>query len=209
MDRWLGLSSRMEELSSYLSFYFVLINFKTSGGALNAMRGTPSFLKMKNILYIIFGLMAISIVSCQDSKKGEKDKIIVRDNPRMDYGMERTHQDTVALMDLAKQYLEALKTKNIEGALDQLYEIENGVANPLSSERRNELRKAISAFPVESYSIDAVILYSDSDSEVRYTTKMFPDSVKSEMPGETKGSLHPFRVDSQWYLTIQQIKHEN
>ena len=173
------------------------------------MRGTPSFLKMKKILYIILGLMAISIVSCQDSKKGEKDKIIVRDNPRMDYGMERTHQDTVALMDLAKQYLEALKTNNIEGALDQLYEIENGEVNPLSSERRNELRKAISAFPVESYSIEAVILYSDSDSEVRYTTKMFPDSVKSEMPGETKGSLHPFRVDSQWYLTIQQIKHEN
>ena len=127
---------------------------------------------------------------------------------RTDLNMHRTHEDTVAVMDLANTFLQTLKDKNVDGALDQLYEVENNEVKPLSAEQRSKLRNTFSAFPVEEYTIDAIVLFSDSDSEVRYTTKMFPDSIKSEMPGTTKGSLHPFRVNNQWVLTVLPVKFE-
>ena len=146
-------------------------------------------------------------MSCSDKKKNSDDKIFVPD-PRTDHGMSRSHEDTISVMELANHFLTTLKEKDIEGALDQLYEIDSTDVHPLSAQRREELRKTLSAFPVEEYTIDQITLYSEDDSEVRYTTKMFPDSIKSEFPGITRGCLHPYRIDNQWYLTIQKQKIE-
>ena len=171
-------------------------------------KGTPSLQKMKKFIFYIIGLIAISIISCKDGQKDGADAIHVKKDLRHDYGMKRTHADTLAVMEKADQFLQSLKEKKLDAALDLLYEIENNEAKPLSSERRNLLRQTIGAFPVENYTIDELILFSDSDSEVRYTTKMFPDSIESQMPGTMKGSLHPYRIDNNWYLTIQPEKNE-
>ena len=163
---------------------------------------------MKKLLYFIICFIATSFVSCKDGQKDGTEAIHIQKDSRHDFGMERTHADTLALMEKAEQFLQSLKDKNLDAALDLLYEVKGNEVKPLSSERRNLLRKNLGAFPVESYTIDALILFSDSDSEVRYTTKMFPDSVESQMPGTMKGSLHPYRIDANWYLTIQPEKNE-
>ena len=146
-------------------------------------------------------------MSCSDKKKEGEDKIFIPD-PRTDHGMSRSHEDTIAVMDLANHFLATLKEKDIEGALDLLYEIDSTDVRPLSNQRRNELRKTLSAFPIEEYTIDQITLFSENDSEIRYTTKMFNDSIESDFPGITRGSLHPYRINNQWYLTIQEQKIE-
>ena len=37
---------------------------------------------------------------------------------------------------------------------------------------------------------------------------MFKVEDGSDLPNTTKGSLHPYRIDNQWYLTIQLQKNE-
>ena len=163
---------------------------------------------MKKFLLIIVCGLTVCLMSCSDKKNGTEDKIAIPQDPRTDFSMQRTSQDTTKVMDLASQFLETLKNKDIEGALDQLYEVDGQNARPLSPEMRGKLRTTLQAFPVESYQIDEIILFSDSDSEVRYTTEMFKVEDGSNLPNTTKGSLHPYRIDNQWYLTIQMQKNE-
>ena len=161
---------------------------------------------MKKIAYLLLGLVSLSVISCKDSNK--EDHIILPADPRQDYSMQRTQKDTLAVLDMADKFLTALKEKNVDAAIDQLIEIENNAVLPMSASRKSELKKNFNAFPVESYTIDAMTMFSDSDTEVRYTTKMFPDSVETKMPGTTKGSLHAFRIDGKWYLTILPLKFD-
>ena len=95
----------------------------------------------------------------------------------MDQTMQRTQEDTLAVLDLANKFLTALKEDNLKGALDQLMEVDSNAVKPMSEAHKRELAQSLGVFPVESYTIDDIIMFSDSDTEVRYTTKMFPDSV--------------------------------
>ena len=174
------------------------------------MRGTPLFkiIMKKNFCYLI-SFLSIILISCSGEKKNNpEDKIFIPKDPRTDIQMTRTHEDTIIVMDLANKFLTTLKEKDIEGALDQLNEIDSTGVHPLSNQRRAQLRGALGALPVEEYTIDQIVLFSDNDSEVRYTTQMFKDSIGNQMPGRTKGSLHPHRIDNKWYLTILSEKLE-
>jgi hypothetical protein len=161
---------------------------------------------MKKIAYFILSLLTLCVVSCKDNKKD--DKVYIPDDPRKDLNMERTQEDTLAVLDLANKFLIALKEKNVDAALDQLVEVDSNAVKPMSAERKSELRKSLGVFPVESYTIDEIIMFSESDTEVRYTTKMFPDSVESKIPGTTKGALHVFRINNEWHLTILPVKFD-
>lgn len=152
------------------------------------------------------GLAMVAFMACSD-KKNEKGEIFIPD-ARTDFSMNRSHEDTIAVMELANNFLSTLKNKDIESALDQLYEVDSTDVHPLSEKRRNQLRNALGALPVEEYTIDQITLYSETDSEVRYTTQMFKDSIGNALPGKTTGSLHPYRVENKWYLTIQEEKFE-
>ena len=170
--------------------------------------GTPSIYKskMKKIAYFILGLVTLCVVSCKESKKSEH--VFIADDPRKDVNMQRTQEDTLAVLDLANKFLTALKENDLKGALDQLIEVDSGEVKPMSDERKRELAQGLGMFPVESYSIDEIIMFSDTDTEVRYTTKMFPDSVESKIPGTNKGALHAFRIDNEWHLTILPVKYD-
>lgn len=87
----------------------------------------------------------------------------------MDQQMVRTSKDTMMLLDMTKKFLETLKNNDIDGAMSQLYEVKDNKVMPLSEERSKEIRKTLTTFPVLSYKIDELLLYSDSDTEVRYT----------------------------------------
>lgn len=150
--------------------------------------------------------MALCVISCKDSKK--EDRVFIPDDPRKDLNMQRTHEDTLAVLDMANKFLTALKEKQVDAALDQLIEVDSNAVKPMSATQKNELRKTFTALPVENYTIDEIIMFSDSDTEVRYTTKMFPDSVESKIPGTTKGALHLFRINNEWHLTILPVKFD-
>ena len=112
---------------------------------------------MKKFLLIIVCGLTVCLLSCNEKKNSKEDEIAVPQDPRTDFSMERTSQDTTTVMDLANQFLETLKNKDIEGALDLLYEVDGQSVKPLSPEMRSKLRATLQVFPVESCQIDEII----------------------------------------------------
>jgi len=164
---------------------------------------------MRHILRITFGLFFIVLLAaCSEKKNNSKDEVIIPD-PRKDMTMVRSAKDTAEIMKLADDFLQSLKHKDIDGALKQLYTVEHNTAKQLTPERRNKLEKMLSAIPVEDYKIDQVFLYSDSDTEVRYSVEMFKKPEGSNQPNTIKGALFPCRVNGSWFLTISEEKVES
>lgn len=151
-------------------------------------------------------LALLMLASCGEKKKQEV-KLPV--DPRMDQQMVRTSKDTTMLLDMTKKFLETLKNNDIDGALSQLYEVKNNNVMPLSAEREKEIRKTLATFPVLSYQIDELLLYSDSDTEVRYTIEFFEKPKGDNRPNTIRCSVNPTRVGGTWYLTIAKVAQEN
>ena len=152
---------------------------------------------MRHILKIAFGLLFIFLLAaCSEKKNSAKDEVIIPD-PRKDMTMVRSSKDTAEIMKLADDFLQSLKNK------------EHNTAKQLTAERRIKLEKMFSAIPVEDYKIDQVFLYSDSDTEVRYSVEMFKKPQGSNQPNTIKGALFPCRVNGTWFLTISEEKVES
>ena len=164
---------------------------------------------MRHILKIAFGLLFIFLLAaCSEKKNSSIDEVIIPD-PRKDMTMVRSSKDTAEIMKLADDFLQSLKNKDVDGALKQLYTVEHNTAKQLTAERRIKLEKMFSAIPVEDYKIDQVFLYSDSDTEVRYSVEMFKKPQGSKQPNTIKGALFPCRVNGTWFLTISEEKVES
>jgi len=175
------------------------------------MEGTPPLSlqkthqnkKMKRSFQALLLLALImGAVSCGGKKEKASDKVIVPSDPRTDFEMSRTAADSTTLLKLAKQYLDELKNGNVEGALDLLYEVKNHEAQPLSEARKNEIRKSVMAFPVNDYTIKSMLLYNDSETQVRYTITLFEKPQGDNRPNTVEATLNPVRIDSVWYLTV-------
>lgn len=161
---------------------------------------------IKSVKYVVMSLALLMLASCGEKKKQEV-KLPV--DPRMDQQMSRTSKDTTMLLDMTKKFLETLKNNDIDGALSQLYEVKNNNVMPLSAEREKEIRKTLATFPVLSYQIDELLLYSDSDTEVRYTIEFFEKPKGDNRPNTIRCSVNPTRVGGTWYLTIAKVAQEN
>lgn len=174
------------------------------------MRGAPfknnKVSMIKSAKYVVMALALIIVASCGDKKK--KETILPAD-PRMDQRMVRTSKDTMMLLDMTKKFLETLKNNDIDGAMSQLYEVKDNKVMPLSEERSKEIRRSLTTFPVLSYKIDELLLYSDSDTEVRYTIEFFEKPKGDNRPNTIKCSVNPTRVGGNWYLTIAKVAQEN
>lgn len=161
----------------------------------------------KSIKLLMFVAITAIAVSCGEKKQTKKASNIP-ENPRMDMTMARSGEDTLQIIKMTKEYLDNLVNNDIDKALASLYEIKDNKAHPLSEKRLSEIRKTLETFPVIRYNIDEVFLYSDSDTEVRYTYEFFEKGKNKELPNTVKASVHPRRIESTWYLTIVPEKTE-
>lgn len=162
----------------------------------------------KSFKLLIFVALVSTILSC-GGKKESKVESKTPEDPRMDMTMARSGEDTLQIISMAKEYLDNLVSNNIDQALASLYEVKDNTPQPLSEKRLSEIRKTLETFPVLKYKIDEVLLYSDSDTEVRYTYEFFEKGKNKKIPNTVKASVHPRRIGSTWYLTIVPEKVEN
>ncbi len=163
---------------------------------------------MKRALTLVMvATLAFVLSSCGGKK--EKQGVIIPPDPRMSGEMKRSAADTAEVLNLTRKYLDALKSKDIDAALSQLYEFRDGSIYPLSDKRAAEIRQNVTDFPVLSYKIDKLLMYSDSDTEVRYTIEFFEKPVGSTQPNTLNCCVNPVRVSNKWYLTVPAQTREN
>ena len=153
---------------------------------------------------ILFGALTL-FAACSDSGKKNKQQVqsneIVVD-PRVDQTMQRTKTDTMAIYHNVNEYLELLKNNQIEEALSKLYEASGDTVVPISNENRIKVLQTLDAFPVLDYHIDDLLMYSETDTEVRYTIQFYEKAPDDPRPNTLQCVINPRRVGYYWYLTI-------
>ena len=170
---------------------------------------------MRKLLYLcVFSALALSISSCGDKKPQSQTSTandILKQNPRYDTAMVRSHDDSAMIVKMANDYLELLKQNKVDEALGLLYQLDDSShVIPLSDSRKNVLKTNFSKYPVLSYAIDEYHLYSDFDTDVRYTFDFMvkPEGAPENLPTSMKGALSPFRVSGTWYLSVSEVLND-
>lgn len=154
----------------------------------------------KLLLFIVF--IGIVVTSCKEKRFVPQQKVEEYVDPRMDGTMQRTAQDTAFVLRKVMDYLTKLKNDSIEEALDMLYEADGDTVIELTPKRRAEIKKTITTFPVLDYKIDQLLMYSETDTEVRYTIQFFEKEEGNPMQNTIQCVINPRRVGYYWYLTV-------
>ena len=165
---------------------------------------------MKNSLkFLLFVLTTTFILSCNSRKEPMQQKENIVLDSRVDANMQRTNTDTLAVLYNVNEYLRKLKENKIDSAMEMLYEASADTVLPISKKYMDEVRQTVEAFPVLDYHIDELKMYSEQDTEVRYTIKYFEKSDDDPRPNTLQCVINPRRVGYYWYLTIFPTTYEN
>ena len=161
---------------------------------------------MKKLFYLcLIVTFGFAISSC--SNKAPKNEETQEQDPYYSSEMSRTAADTAAIEQLATQYLDFLKENKIDSAVNMLHEVDSVELLPLSDERKNTLISNLKKYPVLSYTIEELRLFTDDNSELRYEYEFMPKPEGAEnLPNTMKGLIGFFRLDGTWYMTIPEDK---
>lgn len=156
---------------------------------------------MKNLKFLFIVLAAVMMVACGGEKK-KSAEIVEPVNPRIDQTMEHSNMDEEELTYLATQYLDFLKAKDFESALAMLKSFDGKNVVPLSEAQKNSLKRVYVAYPVFGYTIDDIVFYSETDTEIRYSIILFEKQYDDDLPNTVKSILTPKRIDGAWNLCV-------
>lgn len=151
--------------------------------------------------YFLLLVAEIFLFSCTGTKRETVKE--VETDPRVDTSMLRTKQDTLTLDSLATTYLNYLKNKDFNSALDMLFELSEDSIAPLSEMSRKAQEVLYKNFPVTDYKLNELFLYSETDTELRYTVTLFEKEENDDRPNTMKFQLTPERINNNWKLLVK------
>lgn len=143
------------------------------------------------------------IMSCVAACRQDKDTTApLNIDPRVDSGMMRTAQDTLTLTTLVDEYLSHVQDGDYDAAVAMLsyYNDSTAQAEVLPDTTAARMKMLYRCFPIESYTIDKMALYSETDTEVRYSISMFEQN--GDCPNRMHFMLSPKRIDGKWVLCV-------
>ena len=168
---------------------------------------------MRKIQFVLYSISLLILASCL-GKKNQSEIPGTENNsydPRYATEMSRTSKDSTTIRNLTIQYLDLLKGGQYDEALKMLYAYneEDCTVQPIDKGHCKMLMSSYESFPVLDFKIDTLLMYSETDTEVRYSYQFFEKPADSPLPNTISGSVCPHRVNGEWYLTIPFAKNEN
>lgn len=164
---------------------------------------------MKYLVKTLFAVVvAVVLFSCGNKNNQAAEEVPEDKDLRADENMVRSHVDTMAILHLVNDYLTKLQENKIDSALSMLYEADGDTVVPISAKSKAELMETVKSFPVLKYHINSLNMYSEEDTEVRYTIEYFEKKDDNPMQNTLQCVINPRRVGYYWYLTIPDKKRE-
>jgi len=159
-------------------------------------------IRFYGIAFVATLVMSACLCSCGSDE--QKSKPVEISSGREDVDMKRTAADTIAIRNLTIDYLNKLYENDFDGALDMLncYNDSTSTLSKLSDEQRSEMLTVLQMFPVVGYTIDEINIFSENDTEVRYTIEMFKRENGDDRPNTMRFQLNPCRFGNVWYLCV-------
>jgi hypothetical protein len=152
---------------------------------------------MRKYYSIIFCLaLIILMASCSNSKKTSE----VNEHGLPIY--EFNNEDSLAVRQLAEEYIGRFSSKNFNAAADMLYTVKNDSVKPLTDEQRKGYINAMQHIPVFGCAVKEQILRSDKDNQIRIALLMAESGDLETERGTVNFFLNPVYIDGQWYLTL-------
>lgn len=142
----------------------------------------------------IFIILCVIAISChhnrQESVKTETTPVFCK-------------KDTVEVTRLTTEYLEHLKNKEFDQAIQMLHHVSNDSVMELSDTEKGKLRKQYQALPVLSYTITGMKMNDPNTTEVMYSIEIFEKIAGQEnVPNTMNLRLNPQKVGDVWYLGV-------
>lgn len=110
--------------------------------------------------------------------------------------------DTTEVLKMAETYLEHLKNKEFDAALDMLCTIENDSVKPLPEKERQTIVGQQNVFPVLDYKLESYKFQNENNVELTYTIEFFKKAEGEEIPNTIRITFAPERIGGVWYLTL-------
>lgn len=152
---------------------------------------------MRLLRYLCF---AAAVVLCLASCRHKAERKAADDTAP---AMTLDGRDTTAVYDLTAQFLELLKAKKVDEAVDMLYFLDADMqVVPLPDSLVERQKMVFRTFPVLRYTIDSIIFNTETDSQVKYTIEFFEKQPGDTRPNTTSFFIKPMRVKGKWYLTM-------
>lgn len=110
--------------------------------------------------------------------------------------------DTTEVLKMAETYLEHLKNKEYDAAIDMLCTIENDSVKPLPEKERQTIVGQQNVFPVLSYKLDSYEFKDENNVELTYTIEFFKKAEGDDVPNTIRITFAPERIDGTWHLAL-------
>lgn len=138
-------------------------------------------MKYVGILFIL----CVAFASCQNDKSKQKSE-------QIEIAPTFSKEDTMEVARLATEYLEHLKNKEFDLALQMLNHMRNDSILALSEEEKKDLKQQYQTFPVLAYRIEGISLNDEYTTEVMYSIEFFKkEPGQEEVPNTMKFRLNP------------------
>jgi len=150
----------------------------------------------KLFLFLSFVLaVTLSLSSC----RGKVEQAPVDD----DQPMEASRMDTITVTSLVNQYLQCLHENNIDDAIGMLYYLqEDGTIIKLPEDMAINQRVALTPFLGKEFFINHIKFYKETDSQVKFSCKLFEKEKDDPRPNIISFIIRPMRINNSWYLTM-------
>ncbi len=149
-------------------------------------------MKLRNWFFLFASITLVALSSCT-SKPSKVERFSI-------YKAE----DTTLVQNMVTAYLEQLKAKEYDHALDMLSEVKRDSVvsvSPLSEESRKRMLGQFEMFPVLNYKLVSEDWSDPTHIIYTYDVEFFEKEPGSDLPNTVKLVLNPFRKDGYWYLT--------
>lgn len=154
---------------------------------------------MKLIKYSSFLFFAIFLfASCSDKRQKAAPEYSVLP-PSIDI---LTNDDTLAVLQLANNYISAFAAKDYHASADMLYKYEGDSVRPLNNEERASYIKLMRRYPNYGCKLKGVTLRSITNNRVFYHMQVISNGNLDKGEGVMKFMLNPVMKDGEWYLTL-------
>lgn len=142
--------------------------------------------------------ITLGVISCGNKKEKEG-----RSSALLQPKMALSKYDTTAVMNKTTEFLNLLKSNQIDAAVSHLYYLDKkGKLIPLPDRLAIRQKAIFKLFPVLNYKIDGIIFDTETDSQVRYTIEFFKKKLGDNRPNTTSFFIKPMRRNGQWFLTM-------
>lgn len=116
-------------------------------------------------------------------------------------------KDTLEVIELTTQYLEFLKNKEFDQALQMIHHVKGDSVFAITEREKQELQKQYKLFPVLSYKIEGYTFTDIYHNEITYSIEFFEKKSDKDIPNTMRFTLQPKRINAVWYLTTLNRSH--